>query len=96
MWAVWWQQRRFYPDWPIWWGRYTKTDLSFLYSGRVRTSAGLREDITIFVTTPTDVPVTSDAIQCYEKATGACLKTRKSKVLVVGGWSTYTDTLNIP
>jgi len=33
-WAVWRQQRRFYPDWPMWWGRYTKTDSSFLYSGR--------------------------------------------------------------
>jgi len=35
------------------------------------------DDITIFVTTPTDVPVISDAIQCYEKATGARLNTRK-------------------
>jgi len=39
-WTVWRQQRR----WPMWWGRYTKkTDSYFLYSGRVRTSAGLRE-----------------------------------------------------
>jgi len=42
-WEVWRQHRRFYPDWPMWWGRYTKkTDSSFLYSGRTRTSAGLR------------------------------------------------------
>ena len=34
--AVWRQQRKFYPDWPLWWGRYTKTDSSFLYSGKVR------------------------------------------------------------
>jgi len=29
------------------------------------------DDITIFVTTPTDVPVISDAIQCYEKNHGS-------------------------
>ena len=53
-------------------------------------------DISIFVTRPTDVPVISDAIQCYEKATGAHLNTRKPKALSVGGWITSTDTLNIP
>jgi len=54
------------------------------------------DDITICVTTPTDVPVINDAIQCYEKATTARLNTRKSKALAVGGWSTSTVTLNIP
>ena len=54
------------------------------------------DDVTIFVTTPTDIPVIRDAIQCYEKATGTRLNTRKSKALAVGGWSTSTDTLNIP
>jgi len=54
------------------------------------------DDITIFVTTPTDVPVINDAIQCYEKATTARLNTRKSKALAVGGWSTSTDRLNTP
>jgi len=53
------------------------------------------DDITIFVTTPTDVPVIRDAIQCYEKATGARLNTRKSKELAVGGWSASTGTLSI-
>ena len=37
----------------------------------------------------------NDAIQCYEKAMGARLDTRKSKELAVGGWSTSTVTLNI-
>lgn len=37
-----------------------------------------------------------EAIQCYEKATGARLNTRKSKALAVGGWSTTTSTLGIP
>jgi len=26
-WAVWWQQRRFHPDWPMSWGRYTKKQI---------------------------------------------------------------------
>jgi len=43
------------------------------------------DDITIFVTTPTDIPVIQEAIHCYEKATGARLNTRKSGALAVGG-----------
>jgi hypothetical protein len=54
------------------------------------------DDITIFVTTLTDVPVISDAIKSYEKVTGARLNTRKSKALAVGGWCTSTDMLDIP
>jgi len=54
------------------------------------------DDITIFVTMPTDIPIISDAIQCYKKATGAGLNTRKSMALAVGGWSTSTDRLKIP
>ena len=54
------------------------------------------DDITILVTTPTDVPVISDAIKSYEKATGTRLNTRKSKALAVGEWTTFMDMLNIP
>jgi hypothetical protein len=43
------------------------------------------DDVTIFVTSPTGLPVIHDALQCFEKATGARLKTRKSKALAVGG-----------
>ena len=53
------------------------------------------DDVTIFVTSPTDLPVIHDAIQCYEKATGARLNTRKSKALAVGGWSTTMAPLGI-
>jgi hypothetical protein len=42
-----------------------------------------------------DLPVVREAIQCYEKATGACLNTIKSKALAVEGWSTTTNALNI-
>lgn len=53
------------------------------------------DDITVLVTTPTDIPIRSDAIHCYEEATGTRLNTPRSKPLAVGGWSTSTDTLNI-
>ena len=53
------------------------------------------DDITTFVTTPTDIPVIQETINCYEKATGARLNTRKSGALAVGGWSTNTNVLNI-
>jgi len=42
-WAVWRQQKRIYHDWLMWWED-IKTNSYFPYSGRVRTSAGLRED----------------------------------------------------
>ena len=42
--AVWRKHRWFYPDGPMWWGRYKKTDSSFLYSGRVQTSAGFGKE----------------------------------------------------
>ena len=53
------------------------------------------DDITIFVTTSTDIPVIQETIHCYEKATGERLKTRKSRELAVEGWSTNTNVLNI-
>ena len=53
------------------------------------------DDITIFVTTPTDIPVIQETIHCYEKTTEARLNTRKSRALAVG-WSTNMNVLNIP
>ena len=53
-------------------------------------------DITIFVMTPTDIPVIQETIHFYEKAMGAHLNTRKSRALAVGGWSTNKKFLNIP
>jgi len=54
------------------------------------------DDVAIFVTAPTDVPDIQDAIQCYEKANGARLNTRKSKALAVDRWSKTTVQLGIP
>jgi len=64
--------------------------------GRKTVVVAYADDITIFVTTSTDIPVIQEAIDCYEKAKGARLNTRKSRELAVGGWNTNMNVLNIP
>jgi hypothetical protein len=54
------------------------------------------DDITLLITTPEDIDVVKDAIQCYEKATGAILNTRKSQALAVGAWDTTIPVMDIP
>jgi len=53
------------------------------------------DDVTLFVTAPLDIQI-REAIQCYERASGACLNTRKSKALAVGAWDNTTEVLDIP
>jgi len=53
-------------------------------------------DVTLFVTVPLDIRIIREAIQCYERASGACLNTRKSKALAVGAWDNTTEVLDIP
>jgi translation initiation factor IF-1 len=45
------------------------------------------EDVAVFVTRREDFRVIRDAIQHYEKASGARLDIQKSKALTVGGWT---------
>jgi len=54
------------------------------------------DDITLFVTAPADIPIIREAIQCYERASGACLNTRKSRAVAVGAWNNTTEVLDIP
>ena len=44
------------------------------------------DDVTIFVTQRDDFRIRRDALQCYEKASGARLNIQKSKALAIGGW----------
>jgi len=44
---------------------------------------GYADDVTIPVTAPEDISVIRNAIQCYEKATGAVLNISKSQALAV-------------
>ena len=53
------------------------------------------DDVTVFVTQPGDFAIIQDAVECYEKATGAKLNSRKSQALPVGGWSQPATELGI-
>jgi hypothetical protein len=54
------------------------------------------DDITLLITTPEDIDAVKDAIQCYEKATGAILNIRKSQALAVCAWDTTIPVMDIP
>jgi len=57
---------------------------------------GNADKVTLFVTALADIPIIREAIQCYERASGAHLNTRKSKALPVGAWDNTTAVLDIP
>ena len=44
------------------------------------------DDVTVFVTEPGDFTIIQDAVECYEKATGAKLSSQKSQALPIAGW----------
>jgi len=54
------------------------------------------DDVTIFATSPEDIVAIRDAVQQYEKATGAVLNIHKSQALPVGIWDTNLPVMNIP
>jgi len=54
------------------------------------------DDVTSSVTASADIPTIRDNLLTFEKATGACLNTRKSKVKATGSWATSIQILNVP
>lgn len=52
------------------------------------------DDVTIFLTSPVDIPIIQDVIRCYENASGARVNIRKSKAMAIGIWG--TNIMNIP
>jgi len=63
---------------------------------RMRTTVvAYADDITLFVTSPADIPGVREAIQTYERATDASLNIRKSKALVAGSWDVAIDMMGI-
>jgi hypothetical protein len=54
------------------------------------------DDVTIFVSTPDDIPKLEDALCQYERATGAKINTLKSKALPLAGWPSSQTVLGIP
>jgi len=54
------------------------------------------DDVTILATSPEDIIAIRDAVQQYEKATGAVLNIHKTQALPVGTWDTNLPFMNIP
>jgi len=53
------------------------------------------DDVTVFVSNPEDFLTISQAIRCYEQATGAQLNPHKSKALAMGTWTAPASILGI-
>jgi len=53
------------------------------------------DDVTILATSPEDIIAVRDAVQQYEKATGAVLNIHQSQALPVGTWDTKLPVMNI-
>jgi len=53
------------------------------------------EDVTIFETSPRDMPKIQTAIDHYEAAPGARINIKKSKAMAMGSWDTSADIMGI-
>jgi hypothetical protein len=53
------------------------------------------DDVTVFFTTPCELPAVQQNVILFERATRAWLNPRKSKALTVGPWSTPVTELHI-
>ena len=54
------------------------------------------DDVTLFVTSPDDVPIIQEALLFYEAASEAKLNIGKSWVLAIGSWDTSVRIMDIP
>jgi hypothetical protein len=54
------------------------------------------DGVSILVTSQEDLRKISEAITCYEKATGDVLNVAKSCALALGTWDTSCDLMSIP
>ena len=73
--------------------------LTGLDIGRRRPSTSViayADDVTILVTSPSDVQKIQDALHTYEDATGAKMNIRKSRALPIKSWNTSIRIMAIP
>jgi hypothetical protein len=54
------------------------------------------DDVTIFVTSPADIPIIQEMLRSYEEASGAQVNIRKSKALALGPRDTSLQIMDIP
>jgi hypothetical protein len=65
--------------------------------GRDRTSViAYAADVTILVTSPSDIQKMQETLHCYEEATGAELNIGKSRAVAIGSWDTSHRIMDIP
>jgi hypothetical protein len=72
--------------------------LQWIKLGRTIKSAvtAYADDVTVFLSSPSDVKHLQEAMQCYERAVGAKINLIKSKVLALGSWDQGLSILDIP
>ena len=54
------------------------------------------DNVTMFVTTPTDIPKLQEAIHCFEAASGARVNIQKSRTVTFGTWDKSIEIMNNP
>jgi hypothetical protein len=54
------------------------------------------DDLTIFLTSPEDIPKLCEVLATYESVSGAKISTFKSRMLTLGAWDTTINILDIP
>jgi hypothetical protein len=54
------------------------------------------DDVTILVTSLTDIHLIREAIRNYQAASGATLNISKSKAMAIGAWDISTDVMGMP
>jgi hypothetical protein len=54
------------------------------------------DDVTIFITSPSDIPKLQALIQCYEATTRARININKSSAVALGTWKQSNTILSIP
>jgi hypothetical protein len=64
---------------------------------RTRTSViAYADDVTILVTSPSDIQEIHDTLHTYEDATGAKVNIRKSRTVPIKSWNTSIRIMDIP
>jgi hypothetical protein len=63
---------------------------------RVGISCTYVDEVIIFLTSITDLQIVDEAIQMFEKASGARLNSKKSRALPIGRWKTFDTVRDIP
>jgi hypothetical protein len=68
-----------------------------IWRRRIKTTVvAYADDVTVFVTTPTDIPKIQEALHCFEEASGTKVNIGKSRALAIGPWDTSVRIMDSP